>query len=41
MAEERDANNNVTKRFFTGGEQISGNSYYFTSRAASIVLESS
>jgi RHS repeat-associated protein len=30
MAEERDASNNVTKRFFAQGEQISGTAYYYT-----------
>lgn len=30
MCEERDGNNNVVKRFFPEGEQISGTSYYFT-----------
>ena len=30
MAEERDANNNVTKRFYAQGEQIAGASYYYT-----------
>jgi RHS repeat-associated protein len=30
MAEERDAGNNVTKRFFPQGEQQSGASYYYT-----------
>ncbi len=29
--EERDAANNVTKRFFPEGEQISGANYYYTS----------
>jgi len=29
-AEERDASNNVTKRFFGAGEQIGGINYYFT-----------
>src|SRR5579862_2910657 len=29
-AEERDASNNVTKRFFGQGEQIAGASYYYT-----------
>jgi RHS repeat-associated protein len=28
--EERDGNDNVTRRFYTEGEQISGTSYYFT-----------
>ena len=28
--EERDASNNVTKRFYAQGEQIAGTSYYFT-----------
>jgi len=30
-AEERDASNSVTKRYFAQGEQIGGSSYYFTS----------
>ncbi len=30
MAEERDASNTVTKRFFFQGEQISGTNYYYT-----------
>jgi RHS repeat-associated protein len=30
LAEQRDRNNNVTKRFFGQGEQISGVNYYFT-----------
>jgi RHS repeat-associated protein len=30
-AEERDGSNNVTKRFYDQGEQISGTSYFFTS----------
>ena len=30
MAEERDASNTVTKRFYDQGEQISGTSYYYT-----------
>ena len=30
LAEERDAANNVTKRFFAQGEQIAGQSYFFT-----------
>jgi RHS repeat-associated protein len=30
IAEERDANNNVTRRFYPQGEQISGASYYYT-----------
>jgi RHS repeat-associated protein len=29
-AEERDASNNVTKRFYAQGEQIGGTSYFFT-----------
>lgn len=28
--EERDANNNVTKRFYSQGEQINGTNYYYT-----------
>ncbi len=31
MAEERNASNNVTKRFFPQGEQQAGTSYYYTS----------
>jgi RHS repeat-associated protein len=30
MAEERDASNNVTRRFYSEGEQISGGNYYYT-----------
>jgi RHS repeat-associated protein len=30
MAEERDASNTVTKRFFDQGEQMGGSSYYYT-----------
>src|SRR5271154_2654162 len=30
MAEERNASNVVTKRFYPQGEQISGTSYYYT-----------
>jgi RHS repeat-associated protein len=30
LCEERDASNNVTKRFYGQGEQISGTSYYYT-----------
>lgn len=30
IAEERDANNNVLRRFYPQGEQISGASYYYT-----------
>lgn len=30
IAEERDANNNVVRRFYPQGEQISGSSYYYT-----------
>jgi RHS repeat-associated protein len=30
MAEERDANNNVVRRFFSQGEQINGANYYYT-----------
>ncbi len=30
IAEERDASNAVTKRFFAQGEQISGSNYYYT-----------
>ena len=30
LAQERAANNSVTKRFFGGGEQIGGTNYYFT-----------
>jgi RHS repeat-associated protein len=30
IAEERDANNNVLRRFYPQGEQISGTSYYYT-----------
>jgi RHS repeat-associated protein len=30
MAEERDASNNVTKRFFAQGEQQAGTNYYYT-----------
>jgi len=30
LCEERDASNNVTKRFYGQGEQIAGSSYYFT-----------
>jgi YD repeat-containing protein len=30
LAEERDAGNSVTKRFFPQGEQISGSPYYYT-----------
>jgi len=30
LCEERDASDNVTKRFFANGEQIGGVSYYFT-----------
>jgi RHS repeat-associated protein len=30
MAEERDASNVVTRRFYSEGEQISGTSYYYT-----------
>jgi RHS repeat-associated protein len=29
-SEERDASNNATRRFYQQGEQIAGNSYYFT-----------
>lgn len=29
-SEERDASNNVTRRFYVQGEQIAGNNYYFT-----------
>ncbi|MDD5262791.1 MAG: hypothetical protein PHD76_13175 [Methylacidiphilales bacterium] len=29
-AEERDASNNVTKRFYSQGEQIAGTNYYYT-----------
>lgn len=30
IAEERDANNTITRRFYEEGEQISGTSYYYT-----------
>ncbi len=30
LAEERDANNNVTRRFFAQGEQIAGQPYFYT-----------
>jgi RHS repeat-associated protein len=30
ICEQRDENNNVTKRFFGQGEQIAGNNYYYT-----------
>jgi RHS repeat-associated protein len=37
--EERDANNNVTKRFFGLGEQIGGVNYYFTHDKLSSIRE--
>jgi RHS repeat-associated protein len=37
--EERDADNNVTKRFYADGEQINGTNYYFTFDHLSSVRE--
>jgi RHS repeat-associated protein len=39
IAEERDASNNVTKRFFPQGEQQSGTPYYYTRDQESSVRE--
>ncbi|HUB66030.1 MAG TPA: hypothetical protein VL981_00935, partial [Candidatus Methylacidiphilales bacterium] len=39
IAEERDADNNVTKRFFPQGEQQSGTNYYYTRDQVASVRE--